>query len=141
MAIPNMPYCARHSPPQHDGTDGWVAEKMPLPRVMGDALVLPNGKVIVLNGAVKGLAGDNAAGGAAKANEPALWPVLYDPDAPLGSRMTVLARSNIPRMYHSTVSITTDGSLLVAGCDRCDRCISWPQQRGMSLRGELRPYL
>ncbi|PNW76384.1 hypothetical protein CHLRE_11g467540v5 [Chlamydomonas reinhardtii] len=101
--------------------DGWVAEKMPLPRVMGDALVLPNGKVIVLNGAVKGLAGDNAAGGAAKANEPALWPVLYDPDAPLGSRMTVLARSNIPRMYHSTVSITTDGSLLVAGCDRCDR--------------------
>ncbi|PNW76383.1 hypothetical protein CHLRE_11g467539v5 [Chlamydomonas reinhardtii] len=101
--------------------EGWVAEKMPLPRVMGDALVLPNGKVIVLNGAVKGLAGDNAAGGAAKANEPALWPVLYDPDAPLGSRMTVLARSNIPRMYHSTVSITTDGSLLVAGCDRCDK--------------------
>jgi hypothetical protein len=25
---------------------------MPLPRVMGDAVILPNGKVVVLNGAV-----------------------------------------------------------------------------------------
>ncbi len=32
--------------------DGWTAEKMPLPRVMGDAVVLPNGKVVVLNGAM-----------------------------------------------------------------------------------------
>ncbi|EFJ40873.1 glyoxal or galactose oxidase [Volvox carteri f. nagariensis] len=101
--------------------DGWTAEKMPLPRVMGDAVLLPNGKVVVLNGAVKGLAGDSASGGVAKANEPNLWPVLYDPDEPSGSRMRLMSRSMIPRLYHSTVSLTTDGSLLVAGCDRCDK--------------------
>jgi hypothetical protein len=46
--------------------------------------------------------------------------VLYDPDAPFGSRMRLMARSNIPRLYHSTAALTTDGSILVAGCDRCD---------------------
>ncbi|EFJ40871.1 hypothetical protein VOLCADRAFT_107934, partial [Volvox carteri f. nagariensis] len=104
---------------------------MPLPRVMGDAVVLPNGKVVVLNGAVKGLAGDSASGGVAKANEPNLWPVLYDPDAPSGSRMRLMARSMIPRLYHSTAALTTDGSVLVAGCDRCDR-YWWTTPGGIS---------
>ncbi|KXZ50034.1 hypothetical protein GPECTOR_18g186 [Gonium pectorale] len=111
--------------------DGWSAEKMPLARVMGDALVLPNGQVVVLNGAVKGLAGDSAAGGVAKANEPNLWPVLYDPAAPYGNRTRLLARSSIPRLYHSTVALTTDGSLLVAGCDRCDK-YWWTTPGGIS---------
>ena len=31
---------------------GWELEKMPLPRVMGDTIILPNGKVVVLNGAM-----------------------------------------------------------------------------------------
>ncbi|KAG2484185.1 hypothetical protein HYH03_016997 [Edaphochlamys debaryana] len=101
--------------------DGWSVDKMPTPRVMGDVIILPNGKLIVLNGAFKGLAGDSASGGVAKANEPNMWPVLYDPEAPQGSRFTVLSRTRIPRMYHSTVCLTTDGALLVSGCDRCDR--------------------
>ncbi|GFR45012.1 hypothetical protein Agub_g6322 [Astrephomene gubernaculifera] len=111
--------------------DGWTAEKMPLPRVMGDAIVLPNGKVVVLNGAIKGLAGDSASGGVAKANEPNLWPVLYDPTLPQGSRMKLMSRSMIPRLYHSTVALTTDGSLLVAGCDRCDK-YWWTTPGGIS---------
>jgi hypothetical protein len=32
--------------------NGWTVDRMPLPRVMGDAVILPNGKVVVLNGAV-----------------------------------------------------------------------------------------
>ncbi|GLI70766.1 hypothetical protein VaNZ11_015798 [Volvox africanus] len=111
--------------------DGWSAEKMPLPRVMGDAVVLPNGKVVVLNGAVKGLAGDSAAGGVAKANEPNVWPVLYDPSAPSGSRMRLMSRSLIPRLYHSTAALTPDGSVLVAGCDRCDK-FWWTTPGGIS---------
>ncbi|GIL82349.1 hypothetical protein Vretifemale_11279 [Volvox reticuliferus] len=110
---------------------GWSAEKMPLPRVMGDAVLLPNGKVVVLNGAVKGLAGDGAAGGLAKANEPNLWPVLYDPYTPYGGRMRLMSRSRIPRLYHSTAALTTDGSVLVAGCDRCDK-YWWTTPGGIS---------
>ncbi|GIL60209.1 hypothetical protein Vafri_14781 [Volvox africanus] len=111
--------------------DGWSAEKMPLPRVMGDAVVLPNGKVVVLNGAVKGLAGDGASGGVAKANEPNLWPVLYDPYTLYGGRMRLMSRSRIPRLYHSTAVLTTDGSILVAGCDRCDK-YWWTTPGGIS---------
>ncbi|GIL60167.1 hypothetical protein Vafri_14781 [Volvox africanus] len=116
---------------QYSFGDGWSAEKMPLPRVMGDAVVLPNGKVVVLNGAVKGLAGDGAAGGVPKANEPNLWPVLYDPSAPSGNRTQLMTRSRIPRLYHSTAVLTTDGSILVAGCDRCDK-YWWTTPGGIS---------
>lgn len=33
----------------------WTTEQMPVPRVMGDALLLPNSKVIVVNGAQQGM--------------------------------------------------------------------------------------
>ena len=44
----------------------WIQERMGIPRVMGDSILLPNGIVIVLNGARKGLAGDSVSGGANK---------------------------------------------------------------------------
>lgn len=99
----------------------WEMEDMGVPRVMGDAVTLPNGYVIVLNGAQQGLAGDNAQGGVSKANEPALTPLLYNPDAPLGQRFSPLATGTVPRMYHSVAALTTDGRVFVAGCDRCDK--------------------
>lgn len=75
----------------------------------------------------KGLAGDNA-GTAAKANEPNMWALEYNPAAPKGERVKTLQRSMIPRMYHSTAALTTDGSILIAGCDRCARywCTTTP---------------
>lgn len=98
----------------------WEAEKMNARRVMGDAVLLPNGQVVVLNGAMNGVAGDSATGGSSKANFPQFWPVLYDPQAPNGTRFTRMARSQIARMYHSTAALTPDGTIVVAGCDRCD---------------------
>ncbi|KAG2484183.1 hypothetical protein HYH03_016995 [Edaphochlamys debaryana] len=109
----------------------WTAEKMPSSRVMGDVTILPNGQMVVLNGAFKGLAGDSASGGVAKANEPNLWPVLYNPEAPYGSRFRVMAKTLIPRMYHSSACLTTDGAVIVAGCDRCDR-YWWTTPGGIS---------
>ena len=50
-----------------------------------------------------------------------MWPVLYTPWKPNGQRFQVLARSRIARLYHSVAALTTDGSILVAGCDRCDK--------------------
>lgn len=101
------------------GFSGWRNETMLNPRVMPDAVLLPNGKVVVLNGAKKGVAGDNAAGGAAKSNEPNMEPELYDPDAPAGKRFSPLQRNYIPRLYHSVAALTVDGTVIVAGCDRC----------------------
>jgi hypothetical protein len=43
--------------------DGWEVEFMGSSRVMGDATILPNGVVILMNGAQNGLAGDSASGG------------------------------------------------------------------------------
>lgn len=38
-----------------------------------------------------------------------------------GSRFRRLAETLIARMYHSTAALTIDGTILVAGCDRCYR--------------------
>lgn len=147
---------------------GWEQERMGWPRVMPDATLLPNGIVILLNGAGTGLAGDSADGGQSRANEPTFYAEMYVPDASPGARWFSLERSQIARMCecwtpylrcllgsswgglnlctvlahcsascpsptprspkfacpvlladHSTAVLTTNGTILVAGCDRC----------------------
>ena len=71
-----------------------------------------------------GLAGDSASGGETRADLPNLYAELYSPDAPEGQRYTTLARSRIMRMYHSTAALTTNGTILVSGCDRCSKVTS-----------------
>ncbi|KAG2454376.1 hypothetical protein HYH02_001399 [Chlamydomonas schloesseri] len=102
-------------------SEGWQYENMIMGRVMPDAVLLPNGKVVILNGANTGLAGDSASGGESRANFPILYAELYDPDKPLGDRISRLAPTKIARMYHSTACLTTNGTIIVAGCDRCYR--------------------
>ncbi|KAJ0431096.1 putative galactose oxidase [Helianthus annuus] len=84
----------------------WVMEKMPLRRVMPDMILLPNGDVLIINGAGRGTAGwENAV-------EPALHPVLYEPRKRL---FTVLNPTRRPRMYHSSATLLPDGRILVGG--------------------------
>ncbi|GLI65892.1 hypothetical protein VaNZ11_009535, partial [Volvox africanus] len=106
--------------------DGWISEQMAIGRVMPDSVLLPNGKVIILNGAWKGLAGDSASGGDSRANYPILFAEEYDPKAPVGARYRRMATTRIARMYHSTAGLTTNGTILVAGCDRCYRYLVQP---------------
>jgi len=110
--------------PMYSFNGGWVQEAMSSPRVMPDAVLLPNGVVIVMNGAHEGLAGDAASGGGSKAFYPNFHAEMYDPYAPVGQRYTTLARSTIPRLYHSTTALTTNGTVLVAGCDRCGKVVT-----------------
>ncbi|GIL93152.1 hypothetical protein Vretimale_19388 [Volvox reticuliferus] len=107
-------------------TEGWIAEQMTIGRVMPDSVLLPNGKVIILNGAWKGLAGDSASGGDSRANYPILYAEEYNPYAPVGSRYRRMATTLIARMYHSTAGLTTNGTIIVAGCDRCYRYLVQP---------------
>ncbi|TYI67021.1 hypothetical protein E1A91_D09G268800v1 [Gossypium mustelinum] len=92
-----------------DPNPEWVMETMPLARVMGDMILLPNGNVLLINGAGSGTAGWE------QGRDPVLSPVLYQPDNNIGSRFEVQNPTTIPRMYHSTAALLRDGRVLVGG--------------------------
>jgi hypothetical protein len=52
---------------------------------------------------------------------PALWSVLYQAEKTKGQRYTVLNATSIARSYHDTAVLTPDGTVLVAGCNVCNR--------------------
>lgn len=99
---------------------GWKVESMPQPRIMGDLILLPDGRVLVVNGAQTGVAGYGNVGnqiGQSNADNPAFTPAIYDPSAAAGSRFSQanIPASTIPRLYHSTASLTPNGSIILAG--------------------------
>ncbi|CAI8600939.1 unnamed protein product [Vicia faba] len=87
----------------------WEMEDMPFQRIMGDMVILPNGDVLIINGAMKGTQGFELG------SDPCLNPVLYRPDEPVGLRFMVLNPGTVARMYHSTANLLPDGRVLLAG--------------------------
>ncbi|KAJ3856694.1 hypothetical protein EV368DRAFT_71471 [Lentinula lateritia] len=94
-------------------------------RTMGQFIILPDGKILVVNGGPNGTAGyatntgttlsySQMPFGMSLASGPVGTPALYDPTAPLGSRWSNsgFSTSSIARLYHSSVS---DASVLIAG--------------------------
>ncbi|KAJ1307157.1 hypothetical protein OPQ81_001274 [Rhizoctonia solani] len=99
---------------------GWTYDTMPEGRVMADAVLLPDGKVLVVNGAKTGTAGYGNVPdqiGQSNADNPAFTPVLYDPTAAAGSRFSSagMPTSNIARLYHSVASLLPDGRVMITG--------------------------
>ncbi|KAL0438864.1 UNVERIFIED_CONTAM: Aldehyde oxidase GLOX [Sesamum latifolium] len=92
-----------------DPNPQWVMETMPLARVMGDMVLLPNGNVLIINGASAGTAGWDLG------RNPVLTPVIYRPNNPVGLRFEAQNSTSIPRMYHSTAVLLRDGRILVSG--------------------------
>ncbi|KAJ7230312.1 glyoxal oxidase N-terminus-domain-containing protein [Mycena pura] len=104
---------------------GWKVETMPQGRIMVDMVLLPDGRVMLVNGAKTGVAGYGNVGnqiGQSNADNPAFTPVVYDPAAPAGSRFSSagLVASTIPRLYHSTATLTPNGTVMLAGSNPND---------------------
>ncbi|KAI9169820.1 hypothetical protein LWI28_018136 [Acer negundo] len=115
----------------------WSMELMPMPRVMTDMLLLPNGDVILINGAANGTAGWE------DAVNPNLNPVLYLPEEEPTRRFVVMKPSTIPRMYHSSAALLPDGRILVGGSNphRRYNFTSYPYPTELSLEAFHPPYL
>ena len=92
----------------------WKTEKMPMPRVMSDTVLLPNGEVLIINGAKHGTSGWGLA------KDPNFTPLLYTPNKPIGKRFKELKASAIPRMYHSIAIALPDGKVLIGGSNTND---------------------
>jgi len=92
-----------------DPKPSWVMETMPGARLMSDMVLLPNGDVLIINGASKGAAGWDLG------RDPVLNPFLYKPSYQIGRRFELQNPSSIPRMYHSSAVLLRDGRVLVAG--------------------------
>ena len=119
--------CHRITPEPTDGsTPAYVQDdNLPVGRSMSQFVALPDGTLLLLNGAQYGTAGYAARTlattqmpyGMSLATGPVLQPLIYNPNAPAGSRWSSagLSSSNIPRMYHSTAVLLPDGSVMVAG--------------------------
>lgn len=83
-----------------------LAAPMAKPRVMPDAVLLPDGQVFVSNGSSTG----SAEGGA----NPVYDAELYDPAT---ERWASACPMGIPRLYHATSLLLPDGRVLTAGTD------------------------
>lgn len=98
-----------------DPTTEWErGTSMPHARVMPDAVLLPDGTVLVVNGASRGYAGGTAATGPAISYNAVKGADLYDPDT---DSWKELASAAYERLYHSTALLLPDARVLVAGND------------------------
>ncbi|KAL1944403.1 hypothetical protein VTO73DRAFT_3588 [Trametes versicolor] len=99
---------------------GWEVEHMLEPRVMPELVHLPNGQVLIANGARSGFAAIASVSepvGNSNADHAVLTPSLYTPTAPLGRRISNagMPSSGIARVYHSSINLTPQGNFLIAG--------------------------
>ncbi|GAA6043740.1 hypothetical protein JCM8097_000504 [Rhodosporidiobolus ruineniae] len=103
-----------------DVSTDWVDEEpLPEPRVMGNFIFLPDGRLVLINGIGKGTAGygnTSWAIGQSFGDDPVHTIRYYDYTAKNGSRFSdVIAESTVDRMYHSSATILADGSVFSSG--------------------------
>lgn len=73
------------------------------PQSMSNGTLLPDGTVLIINGAGIG------SGSRFQADNPIFQPVIYDPNAPAGNQFSTMPGSLIPRLYHSTAILLPSG--------------------------------
>ncbi|KAI9050602.1 hypothetical protein LZ554_005761 [Drepanopeziza brunnea f. sp. 'monogermtubi'] len=125
ITSPTDPSCGRIQPLSASPT--WEMDSMPEGRGMVEGTLLPDGTVVWMNG------GSRGAQGFGLMNNPSLEALLYDPAKPLGQRFSTLARSTIPRLYHSVCLLLLDGTMMVAGSN--------PVEMPMNQADAANPYV
>ncbi|EGE82732.2 hypothetical protein RJZ56_005118 [Blastomyces dermatitidis] len=118
IASPTDPTCGRIKPLAEDPQ--WELELMPEGRVMIEGMILPDGKILWLNGCNRGAQGFGIA------RDPSFDAWIYDPDAAVGRRWSVGGQSEIARMYHSVALVLLDGTVMVAGSNPVEQPVLVP---------------
>ncbi|KAH6578063.1 hypothetical protein BASA83_006471 [Batrachochytrium salamandrivorans] len=127
------PMCWRINP--DDANPVWTrVDDLPSPRVMVDSIILPDGKVLYVNGAGGGVSGGDA-GFVENAYNPVMAPDLYDPEAPAGKQFTTLAPATNYRLYHSGVILVESGHVITTGSEMDNYDDYWKANKT-----ECRPY-
>lgn len=122
--------CQRLTPEPEDGSQPSFEQDDDMldGRTMGQFIILPDGKLLVVNGGQNGTAGystqtlttqsySDMPFGMSLASGPTTTPAIYDPNAPKGSRWSDagLSSSTFARLYHSSAILLPDASVLIAG--------------------------
>ncbi|OAX79580.1 hypothetical protein ACJ72_06098 [Emergomyces africanus] len=118
IGSPTDPTCGRIKPLSQDPK--WELELMPAGRVMVEGMMLPDGKLLWLNGCNRGAQGFGIA------KDPSLDAWVYDPNAPSGRRWSIGGRTEIARMYHSVALVLLDGTVMIAGSNPVEQPILVP---------------
>ena len=97
------------------GAKNWYLDddRMPYGRVISNAILQPNGKVLLFNGAQLGATGGAPA--ISLMNASATDVFCFDPYAPAGQRFQIFASSPYQRLYHSSALLLPDGRTMVSG--------------------------
>ena len=82
---------------------------------------------MIINGAQQGIAGFGLA------SDPNLSALLYNASQPVGSRISILNSTTIPRVYHSEATLLPDGRVLISGSD--------PQTSGLNEELRIEVYI
>ena len=115
-------------PESPNESTGWRnTSPMSNPRFMSDAIILPDGNILVVNGAGKGKADHS---------EVAVTDVeLFTPST---EKWSTIGRIQKPRLYHSTALLLPDARVLIAGSTGHD----WPPSKNeMEIEVLTPPYL
>ncbi|KAF9019754.1 copper radical oxidase [Hymenopellis radicata] len=117
---PASDQCSRMALTPEGIAQGWEIEHLLEPRTMPEMILLPNGQVLIINGAESGYAALDSVSdpvGNSNSDNPAFTPSLYTPSAEVGQRISNagMPTTDIPRLYHSSVSLTPMGNVFIAG--------------------------
>lgn len=107
ITSPTEASCGRIKP--FDQDPEWQMELMPKPRTMLDAILLPDGTIMWVNGCSRGAQGFGIA------KDPVYDAWIYDPKAPSRQRWYISGSTTIARMYHSVALLLLDGTVMVTG--------------------------
>ncbi|THU78883.1 DUF1929-domain-containing protein [Dendrothele bispora CBS 962.96] len=122
--------CHRITPEPEDGSSPtYTQDDSTLEsRTMGQFIILPTGKLLVVNGGLNGTAGyanqtlltesfSDMPFGMSLASGPVGTPAEYDPKAVSGSRWSNqgFSSTQIVRLYHSSAILLPDASVMIAG--------------------------